>query len=96
ELVPEVAEHARAHGFGFAVLKDEGSKIADAYGAQHTPEAYLVDQKGTLVYHGRIDDRHDDPTQAKSHDAHDAPEALLAGQPIARAETKAFGCSIKR
>jgi peroxiredoxin len=96
EPAADVAAHRKAHGFSFAVLKDEGSKVADRYGAAHTPEAYLVDGQGTLVYHGRIDDNYDEPTKVKSTDLKNALDALLAGRPVGVPETKAFGCSIKR
>lgn len=96
EPTAEVAAHAKQHGFAFTVVKDDGAKIADAYGANHTPEAYVVDGKGNLVYHGRIDDKHDDPAQVKSTDLRNALDQVLAGSAVTVAETKAFGCSIKR
>lgn len=96
EPVREIVEHAKKQGFTFPVLKDDGNKIADAYDAQHTPEIYVVDAKGVLVYHGRIDESQRDPKAVKSPDLRNALEAILAGKPVPAAETKAFGCSIKR
>lgn len=91
----EVADHAKKHDLAFPILKDDGNKIADAYGAQHTPEAFLIDAKGTLVYHGRIDETREQ-ADARSHDLANAINALLGGKPVPVVETKAFGCSIKR
>jgi peroxiredoxin len=96
ETAAEVAEDAKKHGFAFPVLKDEGNKVADLYAAQKTPEIYVLDPKGTLLYRGRIDETHDDPKNVKSPDLRNALEAILAGKPVPAAETKAFGCSIKR
>ncbi len=96
EPAAEVAEDAKKHGFAFPVLKDEGNKVADLYGAQKTPEIYVLDPKGTLLYRGRIDETHEDPQNVKSPDLRNALEAILAGKPVPAAETKAFGCSIKR
>ncbi len=96
ELAPEVAAHAREHGFAFPVLKDEGNRIADAYGAQRTPEVFVLSPKGDLLYHGRIDESQDDPKGVKSPDLRNALEAILAGKPVPTPETKAFGCTIKR
>jgi peroxiredoxin len=96
ELAPEVSAHAKEHGFTFAVVKDAGNKVADAYGASHTPEVFVVSPKGDLVYHGRIDESQDDPKGVKSPDLRNALDAVLAGRPIPAPETKAFGCSIKR
>jgi peroxiredoxin len=96
EPAAEVKEHAEKHGFTFTVLKDEGNRIADAYGATRTPEVFVVDPKGNLVYHGRIDENQDEPQNVKSPDLRNALEAILAGRPVPAAETKAFGCTIKR
>ena len=96
EPAAEVKAHAEKHGFTFAVLKDEGNRIADTYGASHTPEVFVVDPKGALLYHGRIDENQDDPKGVKSPDLRNALDAVLAGKPVPVAQTKAFGCSIKR
>ena len=95
ESVEETAAHAKQHGFAFPVVKDPSNKVADLYGATHTPEIYVVGKDGKLVYHGRIDDS-TETAKVTSPDLKNALDALLAGQPIAKAETKAFGCSIKR
>lgn len=95
EPTQEVAEHAKQNGFPFPVLKDEGNKIADHFNAQFTPEIFVMDAKGVLRYHGRIDDSQN-PANITSHDLRDTLDALLAGKNPPRAETKAFGCTIKR
>jgi peroxiredoxin len=92
----EIAAHARQHGFTFPVVKDEGSRTADAYGAQHTPEIFVIDSEGIVRYHGRIDENMDDAASVRSPDLRNALDALLAGRPAPVASTKAFGCSIKR
>lgn len=91
----EVASFTKQQGFPFPVLVDPGNKVSDAYSAYVTPETYVIDGKGVLVYHGRIDNDMD-LSNAKTHELADALDATLAGQPVARAQTKAFGCSIKR
>jgi len=96
EPAAEVAEDAKKHGFEFHVLKDEGNRVADLYDAKKTPEIYVLDPKGTLLYRGRIDETHEDPKNVKSPDLINALEAILAGKPVPAAETKAFGCTIKR
>lgn len=95
EPVAEVASHAQEHKFTFPVLKDPGCSVADAYGASHTPEVYVVDSKGTVVYHGRIDNN-TDSSQVTTHDLATALDQVLAGKTVSPSETKAFGCTIKR
>jgi peroxiredoxin len=96
EPAEEVISHARQHGFHFLLMKDPVNKVADLYEARHTPEVFVVDPEGKLRYHGRIDENYEDPSKVTSPDLKNALDSLLAGQPIAKAETKAFGCSIKR
>jgi len=95
ESLEEVRDHARKHGFTFTVLKDPGNRVADAYDAQVTPEIFLLDSQGILRYHGRIDDSRD-VQDVTSKDLRNALDALLAQKDVPRAETKAFGCTIKR
>jgi peroxiredoxin len=96
EPADEVIAHAKTHRFAFPLMKDPDNKVADLYDARHTPEVFVVDPEGKLRYHGRIDENYEEPTKVTSPDLKNALDALIAGRPIARAETKAFGCSIKR
>jgi len=91
----DVVEHSFEHHFTFPILKDGNNIVADKYGASHTPEAYLIDGNGNLVYHGRIDNSVE-LNEVKTHDLANAIDAVLAGKPVINSETKAFGCSIKR
>jgi peroxiredoxin len=93
EPAAEVKQHAATHGFQFQVYKDPGNIVADQFGAQFTPEAYVI-KGGKLVYHGRIDDAR--KGEIKDHSLRNALDAVLAGKAPAVAETKAFGCTIKR
>ncbi len=95
ELPAEMSTHAADNKWNFPVLKDDGNKVADKLKASVTPEVFLVDGKGILRYHGRIDDSQD-PAGVKSLDLRDAMDALLSGGEVSKKEAKAFGCSIKR
>ena len=95
EPASEVKQHAAANGLNFTILKDAGNQVADRYDAQVTPEAYLLDASGKLVYHGRIDNSRNG-NSITSSELREAVEAVLAGKPVEKAEAKAFGCSIKR
>ena len=92
----EVRSHAKEHGLAFSIAKDPGNKVADLYDAKRTPEVFVVTPDGKLRYHGRIDDNSEDAAQVKSPDLKNALDALLAGRTLEKAETKAFGCTIKR
>ena len=90
ETAEEIRAHAREHGHAFEIIRDADSRIAELLDARRTPEVFLVDSSGTLRYHGRI------ASKISSPDLMSAIDALLAGQPIHPAETKAFGCAIPR
>ncbi len=95
EPATDVEQHARQHGFAFAVYKDEANQVADRFGAQVTPEAFVIDKSGVIRYHGSIDDAQN-PARVKNQGLRKALDAVLAGQTVPVAETKAFGCTIKR
>jgi peroxiredoxin len=82
-------------GYAFPYVTDETSAVARAFGASRTPEAFLFDAAGKLVYHGAIDDSTYDPAKVTKRFLQDAVEAMLAGKTIPEQETKAVGCSIK-
>lgn len=91
----EVEEHARTHGLAFRVYKDVNNAAADLFGAQFTPETYVIDKAGVLRYHGSIDDAQNE-ARIKLRGLRNAIDAVMAGKTVQPAETKAFGCTIKR
>jgi len=91
----EVKSHAAEKGLKFTILKDDGNKIADRLGATRTPEVYLLDSKGKLAYHGRIDDAQK-VESITSNDLRNALDEVIAGKAVSKTGGAAFGCSIKR
>lgn len=81
-----------------AYLRDADGKVGKAYDAKTTPHMYVINAEGVLVYNGGIDDK-------RSADAKDietaenyvksALAAVKAGQPVAKATTQPYGCSVK-
>jgi len=95
EPATEVKSHAAEKGLKFTILKDDGNKIADRLGATRTPEVYLLDAKGKLAYHGRIDNGQK-PESITSNDLRDALNEMIEGKAVTKTDGAAFGCSIKR
>jgi len=91
----EMVQRAKQRDFQFPYVVDKGSTVARAFAAQRTPEVFLFDASGKLVYHGTIDDNAEDAGAVKQHFLGDALEAVANGQPVALQETKALGCTIK-
>lgn len=95
ESPTQIIDHAKQVGFGFPVYRDPGNVVADRFGAQVTPESYVVDKTGTMIYHGAIDDARN-PARVTVNSLRLALDAVMAGQPVATSQTRAFGCTIKR
>ncbi len=87
-------ERARDNQYQFPYVVDATSDVARAFGATHTPEAFLFDSEGRLVYHGAIDDDLQIDKVTKQY-LSDALDALIDGKPIPTPETKSVGCGIK-
>ena len=92
----EMRAYAKAQSYNWYYALDEKSILADAFGASRTPECYLFDKSGVLVYHGAIDDSPGDPQQVKRHHLQSAIDETLSGKEVSVKETRSVGCSINR
>jgi peroxiredoxin len=86
---------AKEKSYPFPYLRDESQQVAKDYGANRTPEAFLI-VGDHVVYRGRIDDNTEE-NQVKVRDLKNGLDLVLAGTPdkIDPKQTKAFGCTIK-
>jgi peroxiredoxin/mono/diheme cytochrome c family protein len=96
----KVKEHARKHAVPFPVVKDPGNKVADLFAAKRTPEAFLLDGSGKVLYQGRIDDQfgvgYRRPGKPSRQDLAEALNEVLAGKAVSKPKTEAAGCFIAR
>jgi peroxiredoxin len=103
DSITELDAYSRRHAVKFPILKDVGNKVADDFGATRTPEVFLLDEAGTIRYHGRIDDQYTfgsgvglaSPT-AKRRDLAEAVTELVAGTEVSVPVTEVRGCIIGR
>ena len=80
-----------------AVVHDPAGKIGKAYGFKTTPHMIVIDKEGKVAYNGAIDDKavtEGDPRAAKNY-VKEAVAKLQAGEPVAVAKTKSYGCGVK-
>jgi hypothetical protein len=79
----KMAEEAKAAGYSFPYLYDEGQNVAKAYRAACTPDFFLFEQEQRLVYRGQMDDsRPGNGIPVSGRDLRAALEAVLAGRPV--------------
>jgi thiol-disulfide isomerase/thioredoxin len=90
-----MVKRAKEKGYNFPYLYDESQAVARAYGAERTPEFFVLDDQRMVRYHGRLDDNVEEPEKAKAHYLRDALDAVLSGKPVATVETPPVGCTIK-
>ena len=95
EGLKDMQKFSNKYDHDFLYTVDEGSKLATAFGATQTPQIFLFDSNGKLVYRGVIDDNAYKPRKVKKPYLLDAISALGLGKSISIAETKGRGCSIK-
>jgi peroxiredoxin len=88
--------YAKAQGYKWHYVVDQHSEVADAFGANKTPENYLFDSNGKLVYHGAIDDNPSDASSVKRNHLKEAISELINGKEITVKTSRSVGCTIKR
>jgi peroxiredoxin len=79
----------------FPYLRDVTQDVAQSFGAERTPEAFLLDQQGILRYSGAIDDNAQNSEAVGVHYLRDAIAQLIDGVAISSPSTNSVGCSVK-
>ena len=88
--------YAKGQGYKWHYVVDENSDIANAFGANRTPECFLFDAADKLVYHGAIDDNPTDASSVKREHLKTAIDEMVAGKDVSVKESRSAGCTIKR
>ncbi len=96
ESFESMQSYAKEQSYNWHYLLDKNHVIADAFGANRTPECYLFDKNSKLVYHGAIDDSPGDISSVKHTYLKQAIDELSAGKNITVKESRSIGCSIFR
>jgi peroxiredoxin len=96
----DIRDAAKRFGITHPILRDESGAVGHMYGATNTPNLFVVDKQGTLVYAGAIDNSPDAEGESPSGgslvnyvDA--ALDDLAAGRPVRTPRTKPYGCGVK-
>jgi hypothetical protein len=96
---PDLASYIKEnHVSATGSLLDPTGKVGHMYGARNTPQMFVIDPKGNLIYAGGIDNK-------PSADPADIPSATnfvtaaldesMAGKPVTTSTAPPYGCSVK-
>ncbi|MBB6145247.1 peroxiredoxin [Silvibacterium bohemicum] len=94
----ENAYIAKVHADPTAALLDPNGDIGHLYAAKTTPHMFVIDPSGKLIYDGAIDDHPTTDTAdipASKNYVSAALAEAMAGQAVATAYTRPYGCSVK-
>ena len=92
----EMKSYAKDQKYQWFYAVDRNNELADAFGANRTPECYLFDKSGKLIYHGAIDDNPGDASSVGRKHLQQAIDESLAGKEVSIKTSRSVGCSIKR
>lgn len=94
-----IQDYRLTYKAGIRILRDEDNELVKHLGATVTPEVFLVNDQGKVLYSGRIDNWAYELGKKRkvitAHDLRDAIEAALAGKPVKVPKTKPVGCFIE-
>lgn len=77
------------------ILNDSNGDVGHLYGATNTPNMFVIDKSGTLVYAGAIDDNSGGDSKEVKNYVSQALSEIQAGKPVSTPQTKPYGCSVK-
>lgn len=91
-----MVKYAKSQDYAAPYVVDEGSKLADAFGATRTPEVFLFDGNGVLTYKGAMEDNPSNPSESTQVFLKNAIDMVSTGMLPDPSSTKSIGCTIKR
>ncbi len=96
----DATTHAKEYSLGFSLALDPKQTLARQINITYVPEAAILNPKGKLLWHGRINDIYTPEGKKRfaptSHDLRTALDALLLGKELPPAKGKGYGCPLPR
>ena len=99
DTVEEIKEFVRRNAVSFPVYKDAQGQLADTLNAKRTPEVFVIQRDGKVLYQGRIDDQYGvgyAREAAGEEYLRNALAQLRQARPISIPRTQPVGCFIGR
>lgn len=92
----DMKKYGEKNNYSWSYVVDKNSVMANVFGANRTPECFLFNKEGKLVYHGAIDNNANSAEEVTRKHLAIAIDEMIAGKSIAVTETRSVGCGIKR
>ncbi len=92
----EMKQYAKQQGYNWYYAVDKNSELADAFGANRTPECFLFNKEDKLVYHGAIDDNPNDAGAVSRKHLKEAISEMVSNKEVSVKTSRSVGCNIKR
>ncbi len=90
----KMKEFKTTNELNFPYIRDVTQDVAESFGVDKTPLAFLLDREGKLQYRGQIDDNVNQPEAVQVPYLRQAIAQLLAGEVVSPSTTQAVGCPI--
>ncbi len=89
-------EFAEEYDIPYPILNDRSGKVGRMFGATNTPQIYVINPKGQIVYNGPIDNAHRGvaPDQYTPY-VDNVLAKLTSGEPVTATTIKPVGCTVK-
>lgn len=92
----DMQNYAKEQNYHWKYVVDSHNELADAFGANRTPECYLFDKNDKLIYHGAIDNSPADIKNVTRVHLKEAINEMLSGKDVSVKESRSVGCTIQR
>ncbi len=89
------AQWKSQHGLKYPILQDPTGAVGRAYSAKTTPQMFVINDQGVIVYNGAIDDDRSGSKPSPTNYVANALEQTLGGKAVSTPQTKPYGCSVK-
>ena len=78
----------------YRVLGDFSGEVAKLYQVEKTPQIFIINPSGILIYKGAIDDNAQEDNPEPFNYVQAVLEESLAGQSISYPKTEPYGCLV--
>lgn len=95
DTVDKMPEFVEENDIDFYYLADPDQKVAESYGAEITPDPFLLDMRHRLYYRGRLNDKIGPNDNVEEREMKDIIQGMLKRKEPPKEKNASQGCTIK-